>query len=91
MFGAAVGSGFAFLVEDGVETELLCGFGVVSGKGDEWPGAFSDCAHVSELLPGVDSGFASVLEDALDADGTEPWCAHKLVAVGAVDVDRECV
>ena len=48
----------------------------MSGECDEWPGAFSDCSHVGELLPRVDFGFASVLEDPLDADGSEARCAH---------------
>ena len=63
----------------------------MSGEGDEWPGSFADDAHEGEVLPAGYSTMAPVVEDALDADGSESGGAHELVAGGGVDVDGERV
>ena len=73
------------------EAELLGGFGFMSGERDERPSAFSYCSHVGQLLPRVDFGFASVLEDALGRDGSEARGSEELVSGCGVDVDGESV
>lgn len=63
----------------------------MSGECDEWPCPFLDHSHEGEFLPTGYLCAASVLEDALDADGAEPGGSHELVAGCVVYVDGECV